>query len=230
MPVAGRGARASRSSPVNREPSCLPLVLEKLSSTGRENVAREPRRTKSTTAGAKRTGTLKRDGTLNAIVRKTGELLDEPAAREAISAAIVTAVATALAKRGARKAAREEVQELNAAQGEAAQSPGTMLGSAVATAAGEAVRRLLSKGRKNPSARTSRTKRSTGAKARSAGGPKQKTEAKSSGRASPSNSTTPTAKRSATKGAGAGRTSTTTAKASRSGKPTKKTSARKATD
>src|SRR5688572_2288284 len=94
---AGRSRR-----PATRlgNPDVCHSSLKKLSATGREKVAREPRRTKSTTVGAKRRGTTrKREGALNAIAKKTGKLLEKPAAREAIALGIMTAVATATAKR-----------------------------------------------------------------------------------------------------------------------------------
>ena len=211
--------------------------LRKPSGTGREKVAKEPRRTKSTTVGAKRTGiTRKREGALNAIARKTGKLLDKPAAREAIAVGIMTAVATATAKRSARKAAREEVQELNAAQGGAAQSPGAMLGSALATAAGDAVRRLVSKGtRKTPSG-TSPAKRSGGTKAKSSGSPKRKSQVETAGGASRSRSGrsgkatekgSATAKRGGTNAPAKSRSSGT---ASRSGSAPPKSSRKKTKD
>jgi hypothetical protein len=76
---------------------------------------------------------------LGKLSKKAGELLRIPVTREIIAAGLATTVATTLAKRSARRAAREEV-----ARAGGIDSPGAVLGSAVATVASEAVKGLIS--------------------------------------------------------------------------------------
>ena len=116
------------------------------------------------------------------VGKKAADLLQNPLARDLIAAGLVTTVATKVATGSARKAAREEV-----AQGGTYGSPGAILGSAVATVASEAVRRMVSKGTKSAS-RSKKAK--TEAPASATRSNAKKAAAKTSSR------TTPTKKRS----------------------------------
>ena len=119
------------------------------------------------------------DTLMSQSIKTVGELLKNPLVRNVIGAGVATAVASRTAKKSARKAAREEVQGLGVEGGVA--SPKAIIGSAVASVATEAVRRLMTKGTKKPTVASAVTKSDAGASASKAK-PKTKAVSKGSGK------------------------------------------------